>query len=293
MTRQLVLIHGRAQEHKDSVRLKQDWIDAWRRGLEKSGLALPIAAPSIRFPYFGDTLFGLTEALPEHEIAEVVVRGTFADVGERDFVAEVLDEVVRAVAPESEEAELEAVVRERGILNVEAVQALFRAIDRHLPGGSGASIAIATRDVYHYLKNPNVRKRIDDGVLAAFTAAVPTVVVSHSLGTVVAYSVLRREAKSRGWRIPLLVTLGSPLAVTAVKKALKPIRAIAEVGRWLNAMDPRDVVPLYPLDQRHFKVDPPIENKVDVDNHTDNRHGIAGYLDDAVVAKRIHDALAG
>ena len=64
-------------------------------------------------------------------------------------------------------------------------------------------------------------------------------------------------------------------------------------GGWFNAMDQRDVVALYPLDGTHFPIDPAIENKTDVDNDTENRHGISGYLTDKVVAKRIYDALAG
>ncbi|MNW08462.1 hypothetical protein D3C71_2052460 [compost metagenome] len=63
------------------------------------------------------------------------------------------------------------------------------------------------------------------------------------------------------------------------------------VGSWFNALDPHDVVALYPLDQRNFRVNPAIENKTDVANHTGNQHGIEGYLDDPVIAKRIHDAL--
>ncbi len=45
--------------------------------------------------------------------------------------------------------------------------------------------------------------------------------------------------------------------------------------------------PLYPLDASNFPVSPAIENNSAVKNHTDNRHGIAGYLDDATAAKRI------
>ena len=56
-------------------------------------------------------------------------------------------------------------------------------------------------------------------------------------------------------------------------------------------MEERDIVSLYALDETHFPVDPAIENKTDVDNFTENRHGIAGYLSDKVVAKRIYDAL--
>ena len=61
--------------------------------------------------------------------------------------------------------------------------------------------------------------------------------------------------------------------------------------KWFNAMDDRDVVALYPLDSEHFDVDPAIENKTDVDNFTENRHSIDGYLSDPVVAKRIYEAL--
>jgi hypothetical protein len=93
------------------------------------------------------------------------------------------------------------------------------------------------------------------------------------------------------------VTVGSPLAVTEIRKtlrALAPCRCPQRVGAWFNALDERDVVALYPLDASNFPLDPvnpAIENKRDVRNKTENRHGIAGYLDDAVVARRIHEAL--
>jgi hypothetical protein len=60
-------------------------------------------------------------------------------------------------------------------------------------------------------------------------------------------------------------------------------------------MDERDVVALYPLATSVFPLDPAqpsIENKIDVRNRTQNRHGIPGYLDDAVVARRIYDAVS-
>ena len=59
-------------------------------------------------------------------------------------------------------------------------------------------------------------------------------------------------------------------------------------------MDEGDVVALYPLDSNSFPLDPvnpAIENKTNVHNHTDNRHGIEGYLDDRDVAQWIYDAL--
>jgi hypothetical protein len=302
--RELVLVHGRAQERKDAVALKREWLDALRAGLAKSGLDLPIPDDRVRFPYYGDTLEGLTRNLPRDQVAEIVVRGNAEDPQLRAFMDDVLDEVAarKGITEEQIEAEARAAVAtrgdgggaaviERGPMNWGWVQGILSAIDRHVPGASGASIALATADVYHYLTNAGTRDALESGIRRAMSPGVESVVVAHSLGTVVAYNMLRRDGPALGWRVPLFLTLGSPLAVTRIRKSLAPNKHPACVGRWFNAMDPDDVVALYPLDRRHFPLSPEIENKTDVRNHTGNQHGIAGYLDDPVVARRIYDAL--
>lgn len=292
MSRQLVFVHGRAQEHKDSVALKKEWIDAWTKGLAKSDLSLPIAEEDIRFPYYGQTLFDLVEEVDPEKAARVVVRGEGMPESQKEFMRSVLEEVkAKALTEEQFRDVAGQQVIERGPLNWGWVQKILEAVDKHVPGASGASIALATNDVYQYLKNPGIRDVIDTGVRSAVDPDVETVVVSHSLGTVVAFNVLRRDGDDANWRVPLFVTLGSPLAVTAIKKGLRPIKHPACAPEWFNAMDSGDIVALYPLDEDHFDVDPAIENKTDVHNHTSNQHGIAGYLDDKDVARRIYDAL--
>jgi hypothetical protein len=287
----IVFIHGRAQEHKDSIALKAEWLEALRKGLAKGRLELPLGEEQLKFPYYGQTLFDLVSNAGA--VAEVVVRGTdAAGKDEQRFQQAVLEEVQRelGISDAEVDAALPGDVRQRGPANWEWVQGILAAIDQHVPGASAASIALATRDVYQYLKNPGVRKAIDEGVLKAMLPGVPTVVVSHSLGTVVAYNLLRREGAARGWVVPLFVTLGSPLGVTAIRQAMSPIEFPVCASAWFNAMDQRDVVALYPLTSDRFDVTPAIVNKTDVRNHTDNRHGIDGYLDDAEVAQRIHAA---
>lgn len=293
MTRQLVFVHGRAQEHKDAVSLKGEWVAAFRKGLSKSNLSLPIEEEDIRFPYYGQTLFDLNEHVPPEQVAEVIVRGADADRVRHDFILSVLEEVRSQYGiTEGQLAEVAGgEVVTRGPLNWEWLQGILQAVDRFVPGASGASIAIATNDVYQYLKNAGIRDSIDEGVRKAIKPGVQTVMVSHSLGTVVAYNLLRREETALGWSVPLLVTLGSPLAVTAIKRSLMPIKHPQCVSRWYNAMDERDVVALYPLFKPRFDIDPAIENNTSVRNDTENRHGISGYLGDKDVAKRIYDAL--
>ncbi|RNF82841.1 alpha/beta hydrolase [Montanilutibacter psychrotolerans] len=294
--RQLVFVHGRAQENKDSVALKAEWIEAWEEGLAKSGLTLPIAEHDVRFPYYGDTLFDLAGGTSADQAAQIIVRGTETDDDEKRFVRAVIAQIQEKVG--ITDAQLIAIggeeVVQRGPLNWEWLQTFLKAVDRHVPHGSGSSIALFTHDVYQYLKNTAIRGTIDNGVAAAIKPGVETVVVSHSLGTVVAYNLLRQLGQARGWNIPLFVTLGSPLAVTEIRNTLKPIAQPTCVPRWINAMDNRDVVALYPLDTRHFAINPPgfvIENRTDIRNRTRNRHGIAGYLDDPWVAAQIHAAL--
>jgi pimeloyl-ACP methyl ester carboxylesterase len=297
MTSELMFVHGRAQEHKDAGQLKDDWIAALRRGLAKTGRELPIDEEDVRFPYYGDTLHDLVSEAAPDEVAEVVVRSAAeGDPAEYAFVRSVVEESYAKAKASGEvtEAEFEAIVGtdvlERGPLNWKWVHGLLRVIDR-APKLSGAGIAVATKDVYHYLTNPGVRDLIETGVRKALRPGVPTVVVGHSLGSVVAYNLLRREGEDAGWQVPRLVTVGAPLAVTAIRDALRPLRHPACVGHWFNALDPRDVVALYPLVGRRFDIDPAVENKTDVDNHTRNRHGIDGYLDDPEVARRIVEAL--
>lgn len=294
--RELIFIHGRAQQHKDSVALKAEWIAALRKGLAKSNLELSIPETSVLFPYYGDTLFDLASRKPPDQAAEVVMRGAAqADEQERKFVLSVLNEVFsKEGVTDAQIAEAmgpQAVVLERGMLNWGWVQAALQVIDRHVPFGSGSSIALFTNDAYQYISSPAIHEKINTGVRQAFKPNQPAVVVSHSLGTVVAYKLLRDEGHAKSWQVPLFITLGSPLAVTAIKAKFAPNRHPACAEKWFNAMDERDVVALYPLNRKNFGIDPEIENKTDVKNHTDNRHGVAGYLDDKDVARRIHDAL--
>lgn len=299
MSRELVLVHGRAQEHKDAAALKAEWLGALREGLARGGLELPVAEAAVRFAYYGDTLYDLVGGRTADEAAAVVVRGADDDPEERAFVRAVLEEVRQhaGITPAqlAQAGALDAV--ERGPGQHPWVRAVLRAIDLHVPHGSGAAVALVTHDVYRYLRDSGVREAIERGVAAAITPGVETVVVAHSLGSVVAYNLLRREGHLRGWKVPLFVTVGSPLGITAIRRTLRsfaPLRCPECVGAWFNALDPRDVVALHPLDPARFPLapaEPAIENRAGVRNRTSNRHGIAGYLDDAEVARRIHAAL--
>jgi hypothetical protein len=183
--RELVFVHGRAQQQKDSIALKAEWIEALEEGLVKSNLTLPIPEPSVRFPFYGDTLYDMVGGKSADLAAAVVVRGENADDDEKRFTRAVMEEIRQKTgitdAQVAEVAGQEVV--NRGPLNWEWFQGFLRAVDRFVPHGSGSSIALFTQDVYQYLKNSVIRETIDDGVSAAMTPGVEAVVVAHSLGS--------------------------------------------------------------------------------------------------------------
>lgn len=186
-------------------------------------------------------------------------------------------------------AEAGAAAIEAGAENWPWVLAALRALN-NVPGVGAASIAMVTHDVWMYLKNSGIQRTIDNGVRGAMTDE-ETVVVAHSLGTVVTYNLLAREAKANNWTVPSLITVGCPLGVGAIVDVLRPIAHPTGVGDWYNAFDRTDTVALFPLDAGHFPIDPPVENYAGVKNTTSNHHGISGYLSDPTVSRRIHDAL--
>jgi len=285
----LLLVHGRGQEGQDPALLKSEWIDALNRGAAKLDLALP-GGIEVAFPYYGDTLDNFARQLDIPLTSDIQTRGGLGDDEFLAFQANFADSVRQSAGITDDQVDVEygPNPKPKGPLNWEWVQAILSAIDKHGGGMGQKTLEIFTRDVFLYTTRAGVRDEIDRIVASQMTEE-PTVVIGHSLGTVVSYSILRSDR--RRLRVPLYVTVGSPLGVRSVRDQFRPLRFPPPVEAWYNAFDDRHVVALYPLDAANFPVQPSIENDGAVKNHTDNRHGIVGYLDDPTVAKRILGAL--
>jgi hypothetical protein len=95
--------------------------------------------------------------------------------------------------------------------------------------------------------------------------------------------------------IKKLITLGSPLGIDAICNLLPsdtpPRRAPLGIPEWFNARDKRDVVALYEIPPAKYNGTPIVVNYNDVDNTSENRHGIAEYLSDPKVAAEIRKCL--
>ena len=284
----LVFIHGRAQEGRKPEEIKNEWTSALKEGATKNGNSLA-STIDIELPYYGDVLADFAKQSDIPLGSDVKVRGG-PEVDEfLQFQAEFADEirVAKGITDQQVNAEYGDNPKERGPLNWEWVQAIVAAIDKNGGGLSGLALQQVMRDVFLYTNYPVVRDAVDKLVRVAIDTG-PTTIVAHSLGSVVAYSVLQTDPRPLNVK---LVTVGCPLAIRAIRRRFSPIKFPTVLKSWKNGFDTRDIVALYPLDKDNFNVSPPIENFDGVKNKTDNRHGISGYLDDAKVAGWIMDDL--
>jgi pimeloyl-ACP methyl ester carboxylesterase len=103
------------------------------------------------------------------------------------------------------------------------------------------------RDVHDFLYVDRRRQLMEQSLADRLAAGGgPFVVVGHSLGSVIAYDVLRRLDRER-FPIALFLTIGSPLGIDEVQDRLKDLGAGKLefppcVDRWVNVADPLDVV---------------------------------------------------
>lgn len=168
------------------------------------------------------------------------------------------------------------------------------------------------RDVHHYLFDveyappgrapavriqQTIRKRFVE-VLCAPTVSRPHVVVSHSMGTVIAYDCLKRVAGCAP--VDGLMTLGSPLGLDEIQDKLQPGWSRADgfphervAGDWVNVFDRLDPVcgfdPVLASDFRNGG-----QSKVEdvaVQNDGAWRHSITKYLRQKAVATTLRRML--
>ncbi|MCU0440445.1 MAG: hypothetical protein MUC49_21340 [Raineya sp.] len=290
----LIFIHGRAQGGKDPENLRNTWLDTLKLGLGKSKLDIPISEENIFFPYYGDLLDSLVAQFKKSIKNNIIQKGNGLPINQEqlsffhDFLQNIADNA--NITEEDIKTEYTSEFTEKSSLTWKWIFAILKAIDKK-GSWSLAVIKTFTRDVFLYLTNPHVKNTMNNEVKKVFTND-PCVVVGHSLGSIIAYNILR---DSPNLKVTKFITLGSPLGITAVKNHLKvPIQMpdCVYTKEWFNAYDKRDVVALKPLNEQNFNIAPyTIVNKDDVNNQTPNRHGIEGYLDDEIVAKTIYDAL--
>ncbi|WP_377273113.1 hypothetical protein [Peterkaempfera sp. SMS 1(5)a] len=246
-------------------------------GLAAAGLDVPV--PEVAMAYYADLL---RDEAPERQSA---VGGDRLESLTDQELAEVYEWLVAAGGPELPDTQnvglkpvrqmLGWLVEERsgraaGRIHEQTVQRLERLLVGQL------------REVEAYTSWPGRRRAVRERVAEAIRAGRPSVLVAHSLGSVVAYETLHAFP---GLEVELLVTLGSPLRVPTVVRRLDPgLRSgrgarPAGVARWVNVADVGDLVAVPPGLSKAFPVDQDETTDVGL-----GFHGLGGYLSNGLTA---------
>lgn len=288
----MILVHGISQEGKSEKIILDEWLTPLRAALAKQG-SDPLGRLSrIEATFYGDLLGSNSSTWLK---SETIPMGAYEASDDFDeFAVEALEAM--AISIGVTRAEIEAEAAETTIPmgkgpHKKWLKAIARAIEKVSPLKGTMALRVLGQ-AHAYIRNKYVHNLVNENVRPIFEDDEPTIIVSHSLGTVVSYALLREFVRNdRPRQSPLWLTLGSPLGIDVVRKGFtKPRIRPAGVSRWLNAADPEDFVALNPaLSASDFG--PDIENVDDVENGPDNPHSIAGYLSDVRVAKAIMKAI--
>jgi hypothetical protein len=293
----ITFIHGIANKPP-----ADELLEIWRRALaQNEGINLATKGITSSMVYWADVLY--TRPAREGDGHESVGNEAIVEPGdedlnwrselggaEREFVDRISAKLnFDADSPGGDEFEPEA-SEESGFERIPLPWLVKRRL-----------MKVLLRDVHHYLFNSThsprpgetyrVQEEIRDRMLKTLKRDAemnngkgPHVVVSHSMGTVIAYDCLKRL--SHCTQIDALMTIGSPLGIDEVQDKLKPewtredgYPSIKVGSGWANIYDRLDPVAIdASLDNDYKQGGNPVVRDQRVSNEGKWRHSINKYL---------------
>ena len=284
----LVFVHGINNQGRSESKIIDAWLGALSHALSPSDLAT-LRRAEIVAPFYGDVLHAATvRASSAGQQAVAMAAGQPAS-DEARFYREALQDLAPATGVTARDVATQARPGEPielGLFDDRRLLRVVRALEQVSPF-QGPLILRFLPQAFVDLHRAAVTADIDDIVRPAITGQ-PCIVVGHSLGSVVTYKLLR----GGGGTVPLYLTIGSPLAVAAVKNGIGPaFERPSGVARWLNGIDVDDAVTVGRV-LSDVTFGPDIENIDDFDNGP-NAHDAVMYLRDRRVGEALLRSLTG
>lgn len=288
----LLFVHGINQQGKSANIIREQWEGALRAVYGAHGPDRLDGFTRIEAAFYGDRLDELSSVRVADQAIALGAEEAVDDFDE--FAVAALEDMAAKLG--ISHAEIEALAATTAVPQGAGphklwLKAIARAIEKYSPAHGTIALRLLGQ-AHAYIRNQHVHDEINALVRPLFEDDEPAVIISHSLGTIVSYSLLREFAsKGRPRQSPLWMTLGSPLGIDSVRRGFSPPRVLpANVGRWFNGADPEDFVALYPsLSAEDYG--PDVENHPDFENGEENPHDSLKYLSDPRVAEAITEAL--
>lgn len=298
----LIFIHGINNQDNSASVIRDQWTEALSDSLRNLGLSLP-SDIEVDAAFYGDVLhhetqswgksLGSASAMSVNSPDDDFVSGAEASLFLEIQRAYGIEDTTVADFLDKEDEKPSATIMAKGI-HKKWLKAIARALEAVIPTRGKFLARIFLKQASAYLEKEGLKEQIDDMVYnQVFSGIKPedkVVIVSHSLGTVVAYSLLRQSTTQI--KPILFVTAGSPLGIDIVKQRLgPPLICPPNVPSWLNVSDKEDFVAFKPsLNASTFGCDQ-VENHTAIDNGYEDAHDIQMYLKYGITSKAIYNAL--
>ena len=282
-------IHGIFQNRQTPQSLR----DAWSAGLGASigsycrSTDTTVPIPACVVPHFSALLprsMGQLDASVDLDLADT-------GIVELEFLTSALQDVFIDTTPEEFDKFAARGLALGGGLPATSkrLNRLLLAVDGRWPHASRAMVWVL-HEVYLYLYEAEaaleVRRFICDEA-----PRETRIVIGHSLGSVIAYDLLRRGQLPQ---VHTFFAVGSPLGFPTVQKALartmdnRTEPSDLRLHSWATIYDPRDAV----TGGRGLNHAWPQTNDIPVENRRRNSHGIREYLGQASLGAAVCEALA-
>jgi len=289
----MILVHGISQEGKSKDIILESWLNSLRATYSRAKAENPLERLSrIEAAFYGDKLGTLSAGQVENQT--IPMGGSLAIDNYHEFAEDAIREIALRNGISEVKIEREALIEispmGSGVHKV-WIKAAARLIEEVSPFHGALALRVL-RQAYAYLRDQNIHNEVNTLVRPLLEDDEPAIILSHSLGTIVALKLLREYAQNGKPRnTPLFLTLGSPLGIDSIRKNFsKPRGKPNNVQRWVNGADPDDFIALRnALTDETFG--PGIENYSDIDNGDENPHSIVRYLSDSRIAKAIADSI--
>lgn len=234
----IVGVHGVGQQFKGENILCAEWLPALKDGMARAGCSL-VNDDDFSSAFYGDLFRPSGKSImdPPYDASDVT------DMWEKDMLQLWLQEVesLDTLAPGS---------RKRSKIRFSSVtqRALdFLSQSRFFAGIAERGLIYDLKQVRRYLQEKDVRHKVIGRVQRAIKKDT-SVVIAHSLGSIVAYEALCANPELP---VKVFITIGSPLGIrNLIFEALMP-KPIEDMGvwplnveHWINIADKGDVVAL-------------------------------------------------
>ncbi|MFF0700194.1 hypothetical protein ACFYVC_07810 [Streptomyces tendae] len=281
----VVGVHGIRQRDTNAIKLAEDWKQALAEGIALH-IGPAVAAPAVTTPYYGNVFPKGRLQLGDEEVTDDLAGA------DEEEIALLIQALEAHTPPSLDEQPTAGTLGAPPRVSPRITGALAR-IDRKFGPRAGKMVVRRLSEAYGYFsskpKYAGMAQSVRGRVRKALDETGATLVIAHSLGSVVIYDMFQRS------EIPLpadggvrqLITCGSPLAWLPLQRELglripEKLHLPSDID-WLNVFDPYDPVTA----GTGLAAVAPGATDVAVDNR-DDPHASGRYLEQRVVAIAVH-----